>query len=255
MTTDARRATASRPGQRAGAPWSPMLQAPTFNGERPRTAVPPAAHVPPEIVSKPMPRWKRLLDVAAALVLMAASFPLWLVIIILTKLDGGPAFFVQDRVGEGGEMIRVRKFRTMVVDAEKRLRADPEMYAFYVANGFKLPAGGDPRLTRVGRWLRCTSLDELPQLHSVLLGDMSMVGPRPIVPAELEEYRKRGYSQVYFSSRPGLTGLWQVRGRSTTTYDDRVAYDAVYLKTRSLRGDVSILLRTIPAVLRRHGAH
>ena len=199
-------------------------------------------------------RSKRALDVVVASALLVLSLPLFLLVAVVVRRDGGPVLFNHSRVGTGGKRIRVTKFRTMAVDAEERLLADAELYASYLANGFKLPSGQDPRLTPVGRFLRASSLDELPQLLCVLRGDMTMVGPRPIIESELAEYSSRGAEAAYLSARPGLTGLWQVSGRSHVGYDERVALDLAYLSNPSTAADIRILVRTVPAVLRRHGA-
>lgn len=203
----------------------------------------------------PTSRMKRILDVTSAAVLLVISAPLILVIAVVVRRDGGGTFFRQKRVGTNGELFEIKKFRTMVVDAEVRLHADPALYDIFVANGFKLPPDADPRLTRWGQFLRSSSLDELPQLVSVLRGDMSMVGPRPILEPELSEYARRGALHAYLSVRPGLTGLWQTSGRSSLSYDERVAFNLAYIESRSLRGDIKILLKTVVVVLRRIGAH
>jgi lipopolysaccharide/colanic/teichoic acid biosynthesis glycosyltransferase len=141
----------------------------------------------------------------------------------------------------------------MRVDAEDVLRRDPAVRARYIANGYKLPAAEDPRITTIGRFLRCTSLDELPQLFNVMRGEMSLVGPRPIVPAELVEY---GDSAAEFlAAIPGITGRWQVSGRSNLFYPERAAVELEYITGWSLSEDVRILLRTLPVVLSRTGAH
>lgn len=201
------------------------------------------------------PVTKRALDIVVAGALLVLSAPFLLFAALVVRRDGGPVLFSQRRMGTGGECFELRKFRSMAVDAEARLLAEPELHAAYVANGFKLTADEDPRLTRWGRFLRSTSLDELPQLLNVLKGDMSMVGPRPIVVPELEEYTSRGAEQAYLSSRPGLTGLWQVGGRSLVGYDDRVELDVRYAETGSFWTDVRVILKTVVVVLRRVGAH
>jgi lipopolysaccharide/colanic/teichoic acid biosynthesis glycosyltransferase len=207
------------------------------------------------VVAAPFPRSKRALDVVAAAGLLLLSLPLMAVVALAVRIDGSPVLFRQRRVGAGGRPIVIRKFRSMTADAEERLREDPDLHRRYIANGFKLPADEDPRLTRWGRFLRSSSLDEMPQILSVLRGDMSMVGPRPVVEPELEEYAVRGALDTYLGTRPGLTGLWQVSGRSALGYSERVALDVAYGAQRSLRLDVAILARTVLVVLRRHGAH
>jgi lipopolysaccharide/colanic/teichoic acid biosynthesis glycosyltransferase len=219
----------------------------------PHTAGAGVARGPADVA--PFPRSKRALDLVAATGLLLLALPLMAVVALAVRLDGSPILFRQRRVGAGGRPIVIRKFRSMTADAEDRLRADPELHGRYVANGFKLPADEDPRLTRWGRFLRSSSLDEMPQILSVLRGDMTMVGPRPVVEPELAEYASRDALDVYLGTRPGLTGLWQVSGRSALGYDERVALDVAYAAERCLRLDVAILVRTVVVVLRRHGAH
>ena len=193
------------------------------------------------------------LDFLIALLALAALSPLLLAIAIYIKTDGGPALYAQKRIGRGGRTFRCFKFRTMVVDAERRLQellaSDAKAAAEWAAV-HKLSA--DPRVTEIGAFLRKTSLDEIPQLLNVLRGEMSLVGPRPIVQDEVARYKNEITS--YYAVRPGVTGLWQVSGRSDTTYARRVQLDVAYVKNWSLLQDLSILLRTVPAVLLRRGA-
>lgn len=168
--------------------------------------------------------------------------------------DGGPIFFVQTRMGRGGRAFACLKFRSMCIDAEQRLEAhfgEHPADRIEYARSRKLRA--DPRVTRVGRFLRRYSIDELPQFLNVLIGDMSLVGPRPIMMGEAKAY---GYRLgLYCSVRPGVTGLWQVTGRSHTTFRSRVAMDALYLRSKSLRLDLKILLATLPVVIRATGSY
>ena len=201
-------------------------------------------------------RSKRCFDVIVATVLLVSFTPLLLLIALAVKLhDGGPVLFHQNRMGRAGRQFRIAKFRTMVVDAEARLHTSPELYARYLRNDFKLDIAEDARINRLGRFLRASSLDELPQLLNVIRGDMSLVGPRPIVQLELSHYSERGAADAYLRTRPGLTGLWQVSGRNKLGYDERVRLDLDYAATASLAHDVKILLRTPGAVLRRDGVH
>ncbi|HEX7135012.1 MAG TPA: sugar transferase [Iamia sp.] len=202
-----------------------------------------------------IPAWKRGLDIVVSAGLIVVAFPLFWLVALIVRIEGGPVFFTQRRLGQGGRIIHVRKFRSMAPDAEDRLRSDPELFDRYVANGFKLPSEEDPRLSRWGRFLRSSSLDELPQLVSVLRGDMSMVGPRPIVEPELIEYTSRGAHDAFLAARPGLTGLWQVSGRSSLSYDQRVELDLRYLADQSLLTDLKIVARTARVVVGRVGAH
>ena len=202
------------------------------------------------------PALKRLLDLAGALALVAALLPALFVIAVLVKADGGPVLFAHERVGRGGRRFGCLKFRSMVVDSAERLQAllaaDPEARAEWDATR-KLKR--DPRVTAVGRFLRASSLDELPQLLNVLRGEMSLVGPRPVQAAELAAHYGPAAAAQYASVRPGITGLWQVSGRSDASYDARVAMDLRYIARPTLLGDLRILLKTPAVVLRRRGAY
>jgi lipopolysaccharide/colanic/teichoic acid biosynthesis glycosyltransferase len=195
------------------------------------------------------------MDIVGSLALLLLTAPIFLAIVLLARLRGESAFYVHERIGRGGVSFGCLKFRTMVPDAERRLAEllarDPAARAEWQATR-KLKS--DPRVTRRGRVLRTTSLDELPQLINVLKGEMSLVGPRPVVQAELETLYGPT-APLYLSVRPGLTGLWQVSGRSDADYDGRVALDAAYVRNPSLFTDIVILLRTVGAVLRRRGAY
>ncbi|MHA6332679.1 sugar transferase [Qipengyuania sp. CAU 1752] len=196
---------------------------------------------------------KRACDILVSLALIVLLFPLMLAIGCLLVAQGGPALFRQRRIGKNGELFNCYKFRTMRSDADavlRKLLAENPRIRLEWHRRQKL--ANDPRITRLGRLMRKTSLDELPQLVNVLRGDMSLVGPRPIIPTEATRYR--GYLGHYLAVRPGLTGLWQVSGRNDTTYPRRVALDVAYVRNASLRLDLAILLRTVPALLKTHGA-
>jgi exopolysaccharide production protein ExoY len=198
---------------------------------------------------------KRLTDIVASTILLISLSPIFGAVALLVRLTShGPVLFRQKRLGLNGQRFFVYKFRTMRADAEQVLAASPALYGEYVANNFKLPKDRDPRVTRLGHILRVTSLDELPQLLNVLKGDMSLVGPRPIVPAEVEKYGDA--ATLFLSAKPGITGHWQVSGRSEVrAYEQRVELDLEYIRDQSLGKDLEILLRTVSAVLRRKGAH
>ena len=197
---------------------------------------------------------KRTLDVVGAGLGLVVLAPLFGVIALAVRLGSrGPAIFAHERLGKNGRSFRCYKFRSMHVDAHARLRRDDALYAEYVANNFKLPEDTDPRLTRIGRLLRRTSLDELPQLINVLRGDMSLVGPRPIVPEEIDHYGHGG--PAFLSLQPGVTGAWQINGRSQVGYPQRADIELDYVRNWSLGGDIAILLKTVPVVLGRRGAH
>jgi lipopolysaccharide/colanic/teichoic acid biosynthesis glycosyltransferase len=198
---------------------------------------------------------KRVFDVLASVVLLALLAPAFLVIMLLVRRDGGPAFYGHRRVGREGVSFFCLKFRTMVVNGDEVLKthlaANPPAAAEWEA---RRKLVNDPRVTKVGQFLRKTSLDELPQLINVIRGEMSLVGPRPVVAAELQSHFCQDGSAAYLAVPPGITGLWQISGRSDTTYAQRVALDIQYVRTRSFWRDLLILLRTIPAVLLRRGA-
>lgn len=195
---------------------------------------------------------KRGLDFGLALFLLPVVLPITLVLGLLASLDGGPAFFGQMRIGYGGRLFRCWKIRTMVTDAEARLErhlSTNPAAAEEWACAHKL--ADDPRITRLGRLMRETSLDELPQILNVLRGEMSFVGPRPVIESEFELYC--GYEWAYKSVRPGITGLWQVSGRNSVSYAERIRMDVHYARTRNLKGDMAIIVRTAGAVLGRTG--
>jgi lipopolysaccharide/colanic/teichoic acid biosynthesis glycosyltransferase len=192
---------------------------------------------------------KRALDIFGAGLALIALAPLMVVIAVAIRVDSrGPSLFHQVRIGREGRPFKMLKFRTMVADAEERrlglvpLSRDPDW----------LLLDRDPRITRVGRVLRRTSLDELPQLLNVLRGRMSLVGPRPLIPAE--HARVPDWARLRMDVAPGMTGLWQVSGRTTIPFVEMLALDCRYVATWSAWGDIALLIRTVPAVLSRRGA-
>ncbi len=197
---------------------------------------------------------KRVFDLIAAVALLAVGWPLLIYLAWRIREDGGPAIYAHKRVGQSGKVFACYKFRSMRVDAEEQLRdllaSDPALRVEWEKE-FKLK--DDPRVTAIGHFLRRTSLDELPQLFNVIKGEMSLVGPRPVVRKELERY---GDDVDYFLMvRPGMTGLWQVSGRNDVNYDTRVYLDTWYVKNWSLWYDIAILFKTIRVVLKREGAY
>ncbi len=197
---------------------------------------------------------KRVFDVAAALVLMLLLSPLLVMVALLVMRDGGPCLYGHTRVGVDGRKFKCLKFRSMVRNADAVLKdllaSDAQARAEWAAD-FKLK--NDVRVTRFGHFIRKTSIDELPQLWNVVRGDMSLVGPRPVVEKELERY---GDSVSYYLEvLPGITGLWQVSGRNDTDYDTRVALDVAYVRNWTFGGDIVILFKTIGVVLRGRGAY
>lgn len=195
---------------------------------------------------------KRFLDILLLLVLAAPFVLVIAMLAIAVRRDGGPAFFGHKRVGQDGRTFRCWKLRTMVPNAEEvlleYLAKNPDAASEWAAH---VKLRNDPRITRLGHVLRATSLDELPQLWNVFVGEMTFVGPRPVTPSEMEKYE--GHEQCYLSLRPGITGLWQVSGRNSTDYRERVQLDSQYYATCSLGQDARILFRTFGAVLRRTG--
>jgi len=198
---------------------------------------------------------KRSVDFVVSALLLIVLSPVIVAITVAVKLTSpGPAFFRQKRLGLDGKPFTLFKFRTMRTDAEQILKDSPSLHAKYLENNFKLPKGEDPRLATLGGFLRATSLDELPQLFNVLIGEMSLVGPRPIVPPEAVHYGDS--AMLFMSAKPGMTGHWQVSGRSEIAeYEKRVELDLEYIRDQSIGKDLEILLRTVPAVLRRKGAN
>lgn len=193
---------------------------------------------------------KRAFDLVVASLLLLVLSPMLLVVALLVQTTPGPVIFRQVRCGRGGRPFVCYKFRTMVSDAHERLQRDPHLRAAFAA-GWKLH--NDPRVTPVGRWLRKLSVDEVPQLVNVVRGEMSLVGPRPVQEPELAEVYG-ALAETVTSVKPGLTGLWQVSGRSRLTYDERLKLDVAYVRHRSFWYDVKLILKTVPAVLRREGA-
>lgn len=194
---------------------------------------------------------KRLLDLVLATLVLVATLPVWLVIVVAIKLDSpGPVIFVQERVGLRGRRFRFYKFRSMT-DGADRMKAQLRHLSEVDGPVFKLRS--DPRITRVGKLLRRTSLDELPQLVNVLRGQMSLVGPRPAVPEEVARYRPM--DMIRLAVKPGLTCWWQVRGRSAIGFDTWMEYDREYVSGLSFGVDLAILARTAWAVLSLRGAY
>lgn len=202
---------------------------------------------------------KRVMDITGALIMTILFLPIWIIIPILLKLDSdGPILYKPERVGKDGKIFKMYKFRSMkmfevngkVVHAVEFWKHNPELYEKYKRNGWKLELDEDPRITKLGKILRQTSIDEMPQVFNVLRGEMSLVGPRAYVEPELEDAKKRygknisGLIKESLSAKPGITGPWQVSGRNEIPWNQRVAIDADYAKRRSLIYDIYILLKT-----------
>jgi lipopolysaccharide/colanic/teichoic acid biosynthesis glycosyltransferase len=192
---------------------------------------------------------KRALDLVVCTLLLVIAIPVMAVCALAIRLDtSGPMVYAQLRTGRDGRRFRMLKLRTMLANAEE-LKQQFAHLSVVPPPDFKIP--NDPRITRVGRFLRATSLDELPQLFNVLRGDMSLVGPRP---TSFEPSRYELWHTQRLDVRPGITGLWQVEGRNVTTFDERLRLDVQYIRQRSLAFDVMLLARTVVVVLRRSGA-
>jgi exopolysaccharide production protein ExoY len=198
---------------------------------------------------------KRSFDVSSALLALLILSPIFLMIMAMVKFsDRGPAFYGHRRVGHNGRMFHCLKFRTMVMNGDEVLRqylaANPDAAEEWKATR-KLK--NDPRVTAIGNVLRKLSLDELPQLINIIRGEMSVVGPRPVVDEELNYYESA--ASYYLSTRPGLTGLWQISGRNDVSYKERVDFDTQYVRNWSMMQDVSIIVKTIPAVCMSRGSY
>lgn len=198
---------------------------------------------------------KRALDIIGAIIGLVIFSPFFVVIPLLFLIgeNKGPVFFKQVRIGEKGKEFRIYKFRTMIVNAETKLKKNKELYRKYLENNYKLEPHEDPRITKLGQFLRKTSLDEIPQFFNVLKGEMSLVGPRPVVVEELEEYQEKVHE--FLSVKPGVTGYWQVSGRSDVGYPERVDLELYYVYNASVWFDIKILLLTVKNVLLSKGAY
>lgn len=194
---------------------------------------------------------KRLTDIILSLVAIVALSPIFLIVALVIRFDSkGKIVFGHERIGKNMKRIKVYKFRSMYENSEEIFNNFTEEQKREYYENFKLD--NDPRITSVGGFLRKTSLDELPQLINILKGDMSIVGPRPIVEKEIEKYG--AYAETVFSVLPGLTGYWQANGRSDTTYEERVQMDMYYIKNRSLWMDIKIIFKTFISVVKKEGA-
>ncbi len=232
-----------------------MPQSPETHGIDAATMTATAAAGALKVALRPATsRTKRLFDILVGSLCLMALAPVMISLVILVRRDGGPAIFGHRRIGSDGKTFLCLKFRSMCVDAERKLQEhlanNPEARAEWDKD-FKLK--DDPRVTKLGQLLRRTSLDELPQLFNVLRGDMSLVGPRPIVADEVARYGERFVA--YRNCRPGITGLWQVSGRNDISYRARVRLDSFYAARWSMTKDLFILIRTVAVVFRRSGAY
>jgi lipopolysaccharide/colanic/teichoic acid biosynthesis glycosyltransferase len=199
----------------------------------------------------PVPLGKRMLDIGVTTLMLLILSPLMIATALAVKLTSpGPVFFVQTRVGVNGETFGIIKFRSMYRDAEAR---QAELLAQSDRSGVCFKHKNDPRITAMGRYIRRFSIDELPQLFNVLKGEMSLVGPRPALPAEVAAYPAHALGRL--KAVPGITGIWQVSGRADVSFEEMVEMDIAYARSVSLRSDLAILFLTIPAVLSGRGAY
>lgn len=194
---------------------------------------------------------KRVLDVLLSFIGLIVLSPIFLILGIMIKIDSkGPVFFTHKRIGKNGKKIGIYKFRTMHENAEQMIENFTEEQMEEYKENYKLK--NDPRITRVGKFLRRTSLDELPQIWNILKGELSIIGPRPVIASELEKYGPN--KNKFLSATPGLTGYWQANGRSTTTYEERMEMELYYVDNRSLWLDVRLFFKTFISVIKKEGA-
>ena len=194
---------------------------------------------------------KRFMDVILATIALVVLSPIFLIIAIAIKIEStGPVLFKHARIGKNGKIIKLYKFRSMVINAEELIKSfTPEQMKEYKEN-YKLT--NDPRITKIGKFLRKTSLDELPQLFNIIKGDLSIIGPRPVVTDELKKYGTN--TEKFLSVTPGLTGYWAANGRSCTSYEQRMQMELYYIDNLSLKMDIKVFFKTIEAVIKGEGA-
>lgn len=194
---------------------------------------------------------KRIMDIVISLIALIILSPVFLIIAISIKIESrGPVFFVHKRIGKNGKIMKMYKFRTMVPNAEELIKEFTQQQLKEFKENFKLE--NDPRITKVGKFLRKTSLDELPQLINILKGELSIIGPRPVIGEELEKYGEN--KSKFLSVTPGLTGYWAANGRSNTSYEQRMDMELYYIDNMSWKMDVKVFFKTIVSVLKKEGA-
>lgn len=204
-----------------------------------------------EIKGKIYRGFKRITDIVLGCVGLIILLPVFLIIGICIKIDSkGPVIFAHKRIGKNGKKFNMYKFRSMYENAEEMIENFSEEQKREYQENFKLE--NDPRITKVGKLLRKTSLDELPQIVNIIKGDLSIIGPRPIVDEELEKYGEN--KEKFLSITPGLTGYWQANGRSNTTYEERMQMELYYIDNQSLLLDIKIFFKTIVSVIKKEGA-
>lgn len=199
--------------------------------------------------------FKRLTDIVLSLLALIGFSPVFLGVWIANRFgdNKGPLFFKQTRIGKNGKPFKMYKFRSMIVNADEILHSNIQLYEKYVENNYKLEPDEDPRITKLGRWLRRTSIDEIPQFINILKGDMSIVGPRPVVKEELKEYGDR--VDKFLSVKPGAMGLWQASGRSNIGYPERCDLELSYVDHASYWYDVKIMFKNIISIFKNTGAY
>lgn len=199
--------------------------------------------------------FKRLFDILVSLIALCFVIPITLVVFLIDLFGSnkGPLFYKQRRIGKNHKPFYIYKFRSMVVNADKKLKEDKELYQLYVENSYKLPPEKDPRITKFGRFLRKSSIDELPQFFNILKGDMSLIGPRPVIEEELSQYGDR--VDEFLSVTPGAMGYWQASGRSDIEYPERCEYELYYVKHASLVFDCKVLFKSIISIIKTDGAY
>ena len=199
--------------------------------------------------------WKRLTDIVLSAIALICFSPIFLVVWIMSLFgeNKGPLFFKQTRIGKNGRPFKIYKFRSMIVNADEILHANSELYQKYVDNNYKLEPEEDPRVTKLGHWLRKTSIDEIPQFINILRGEMSIIGPRPVVKEELVEYGDR--VDKFLSVKPGAMGLWQASGRSNIGYPERCDLELSYVDHASYWFDIKIMFKNIISIFKSTGAY
>ena len=199
--------------------------------------------------------WKRLTDIVLSTIALICFSPIFLVVWIMSLFgeNKGPLFFKQTRIGKNGRPFKIYKFRSMIVNADEILHANSELYQKYVDNNYKLEPEEDPRVTKLGHWLRKTSIDEIPQFINILRGEMSIIGPRPVGKEELVEYGDR--VDKFLSVKPGAMGLWQASGRSNIGYPERCDLELSYVDHASYWFDIKIMFKNIISIFKSTGAY
>lgn len=209
------------------------------------------SNVKTKISKKVYIKIKRVIDVILASIALILLSPVFAIIAIAIKIDSkGPVFFAHKRIGKNGKIIKLYKFRSMVINAEELIKSFTQEQMKEYKENYKLT--NDPRITKVGKFLRKTSLDELPQLINIINGDLSIIGPRPVVTDELEKYGVN--KDKFLSVTPGLTGYWAANGRSNTTYEQRMEMELYYIDNLSLKMDIKVFFKTILSVVKKEGA-